>query len=463
MEREILHVNTDDFYASLLRLRDHTLRGKAVVVAGPAPRGMVLSASYEARRDGVRRGMTVSAARRLSSGGVFCPPDWGLFRRASGAVFGILRRFSPLVEPASLDEGYLDYTGCCRLFGHVLDAGMRIKEEIVRETGLQVSLGVASSKLVSHVASRTAKRAHLVDVYPGYERLFLAPVPIERFPPVGERRAAMLRELGIARVGDILLFPEEILATCFGPWGRRLYRGAMGEDAASVRPHPPPDERFTVEEVLEPDRVSRELLESVLYRLAERLGERLRAERMCAGSVTLEIRYADGMRVGGTGYICSAGETGGTGRSGDSERSGGTAHTSGTGHVCGTDRVCDTGRAGGAGRPGTPTSDDLLLFEAARGALARIFTRRVRVRRIFLSARRLEPEPVQLEMFVGRDGVRTERMRRLRGTLDRLRSRFPAGVAPAFGRAVPARAASKADRVSGDAPASIPGQAAGPP
>jgi DNA polymerase-4 len=414
MEREILHVNTDDFYASLLRLRDPTLRGRPVVVAGPAPRAMVFSASYEARGDGVRRGMTVSAARRLSASGVFCPPDWGLFRKASGTVFGVLRRFSPLVERSGLDEGYLDYTGCDRLFGHVLDAGIRIKEEILRETGLQVSLGVASSKLVSHVASRSAKRAHLVDVYHGYERSFLAPVRIERFPPVGERHAAVLRELGIARVGDVLMFPEEIFATCFGSWGRRLYRGAMGEDAAAVRPHPAPDERFTVEEVLEPDRVRRELLESVLYRLAERLGERLRAERSRAGSVALEIRHADGIR------------------------------------------------AVGAARPGEPTSDDLLLFEAARGTLARIFTRRVRVRRVVLSARRLEPEPVQLELFGDHGAARAERMERLYGALDRLRSTFPAGVAPAFGRAISGLTSSEAEHISGDSTVRIPATAAAP-
>ena len=130
MERRILHINTDDFYASVCRLRDPALRGRAVVVAGPPPRGMVVSASYEARGEGVERGMTVSSARRLCSGGAFVPPDWRLFRRASRAVFGVLGRYSPLVEQASLDEGYIDYTGCGRLFGHVLDAGTRIKSEI---------------------------------------------------------------------------------------------------------------------------------------------------------------------------------------------------------------------------------------------------------------------------------------------------------------------------------------------
>ena len=162
MNREILHINTDDFYASALRLRDPALRTKAVVVSGPAPRGMVMSASYEARGDGVRRGMTVSSAMRLCPGGVFVPPDWDLFRSVSGSIFSIVRRYSPVVESGSLDEGYVDYTGCDRLFGRAMDAGRAIKRDVRAETGLEVSLGVASSKLVSHVASREAKRAHMV-------------------------------------------------------------------------------------------------------------------------------------------------------------------------------------------------------------------------------------------------------------------------------------------------------------
>jgi DNA polymerase-4 len=394
MEREILHINTDDFYASLLRLRDPALRRRAVVVAGPPPRGMVLSASYEAREEGVSRGMTVSAARRLCAGGAFVPPDWELFRRASGAIFGVLRRYSPLVEPASLDEGYIDYTGCRRLFGHVLDTGTEIKAEIARETGLAVSVGVASSKLVSHVASRTAKRAHLVDVYAGYERSFLAPIPIGRFPIVDPGRAALLSELGISRVGDVLLFTEDIFAHCFGPWGKRLYRGATGEDHTPVRPRPAPEERVCAEEILEPDRVSRVRLEAALYRLAERLGERLRAEHLLARAVLVEVRYADGAEVTG------------------------------------------------AGRLTEPSSDDYLLYEAARGAFARLFTRRVRVRRIALSVRGTEPEPAQCDLFAAAAGE--GRTRRLRDALDTLRTRFPDRVAPAFGRALdPAPAAAR--------------------
>jgi DNA polymerase-4 len=386
MERKILHINTDDFYASVCRLRDPSLRGRAVVVAGPPPRGMVVSASYEARGEGVVQGMTVSSARRLCSRGTFVPPDWQLFRRASRAVFGVLERYSPIVERASLDEGYIDYTGCGRLFGHVLDAGARIKSEIACETGLAVSVGIAANKLVSHVASRTAKRAHLVDVYTGYEKPFLAPIPIDRFPIVDTGRASLLHELGISRVGDVLLFTEEIFFVCFGTWGKRLYRGATGEDHALVRSCPAPKERMRTEEVLEPDRVSRQPLEAALYRLSEGTGEKLRSERLLARSLTLELRYADGAEVRGKGRLAE------------------------------------------------PSSDDLKLYETVRGVFARLFTRRVRVRCLAVSVFATEPEPVQRELFVA--NIAGERMRHLRDTLDTLRVRFPKGVAPAFGRSV---------------------------
>ena len=390
VEREILHVNTDDFYASVLRLRDPALRRRAVVVVGASPRGMVFSASYEARREGVARGMSATAARRLCARGEFVPPDWGLFRRASEAVFGVLRRYSPVVEESSLDEGYLDYTGCGRLFGPAIDAGRRIKDEIARETGLAVSLGVAANKLVSHVASRTAKCANLVDVYGGYERSFLAPVPVERFPLVGERRAPALRELGVARVGDVLLFAEEIFAVCFGSWGRRLYRGALGEDEAPVRVRPAPDARFTVEETLEPDRVDARFLDGVLYRLAERLGERLRGERTVAGAVSVEVRYADGLA------------------------------------------------ARSLGRREPASAADAELYEAALDAFKRAYARRVRVRGLVLSAGRLGPMPLQYGLFPDAGEIAAERQRRLYEALDRLRAAHAGRAAPAFGRTLAA-------------------------
>lgn len=386
-EREILHINTDDFFASALRLRDATLRGKAVVVALPSSRGAVVSASYEARSEGVKRGMAVSTARRLARRAVFVPPDWDFFGKVSSEVFGVVRRYSPVVEQTSLDEGYIDYTGCDRLFGHVLDAGRRIKEDVAAETGLALSLGVASNKLVSHVASKRAKREHLVDVYPGYEREFLSTVPIDRFPLVDDRRASMLRELGIRFVGDILLFPEELLAACFGPWGRRLHAGALGEDATPVRVRPPRGKSLEASETLEPDRVSRTLLESALYRVSMRIGEGLRNERLLAALLELKLRYSDGAVVRGSAGLDA------------------------------------------------PASDDYAVFEPLLGVLMRIFTRRVRVRELVARVVRTEPAPVQFELFDAADGG-SKRQGRLMSVLDGLRKRFPPGVAPAFGRAI---------------------------
>lgn len=394
LEREILHVNTDDFYASVLRLRDATLRGKAIIVAGTSARAVVFSASYEARSEGVVRGMALSAARGLCRRALIVPPDWALFRRASAVVFGVLGRYSPLVEVSSLDEGYVDYTGCEKLFGPPLEAGRRMKLEISRETGLDVSLGIASNKLVSHVASRFAKRANIVDVYCGYERSFLAPLPVERFPLVGERRAPFLRELGIRVVGDIALFAREILVACFGSWGERLHRGALGKDSTPVKARPVSDERFIVEETLEPDRVDTHFLDAVLYRLAEKLGERLRAERSLAGALELEIRYSDG-------FI-----------------------------------------ARGVGKPGKPAAEDCRLYEAASKVLSRIYVRRVRVRKIVLSGRRIEPMPLQYDLFAG-GAESVERLHRLYAALDGLRAAYPGRVAPAFGRALAAIAPAR--------------------
>jgi len=380
--RQIIHVNTDDFFASVLRVRDPGLRRRAVVVATDSPRGIVFSASYEAREEGVRRGMSVSVARRLAPRAVFVPPDWPLFRKASSAVFSILKRYSPSIERDGLDEGFVDYTGCDRLFGPVVDVARKMKEEILSSTGLTVSLGVASNKLVSHVASRRAKRAHLVDVYPGHECDFIASTPVEEFPLVGRRRARLLHEMGVRFVGDLLLFPERLLTACFGEWGRRLYRGARGEDCGGITSGGSWEESIDVVELLEPDRVSTNVIEAYLYRASEKLGERLRGERLLVSAIRLELLYSDGVSTAGRGKVLP------------------------------------------------PTQTDSGIFEVVCSVFRRIYRRRVRVRRIFLGATVTEPQPLQIALFAG-DGERKTELCRV---LDKLRERFPPGVTPVSGR-----------------------------
>jgi len=333
--------------------------------------------------------MAVSRARKLCPRGEFLPPDWRLFRRVSGELIETLRGYSPVLETASLDECYLDYTGCSRLMGDVLDTAVEIKSDVRDRTGLQVSLGVASSRLVSHVASREAKRAHLVDVSYGCERNFLAPLPVQRFPLVGEKDIQLLIELGIYHVGDILRFPQEIFSWCFGRWGQRLYRGAMGKDDSPVRPAPKRGRGLAAERELDPDRVDIDFLEAVTYSLCERLGEDLRRERAAAGSLRMELTYTDGKTVS------------------------------------------KAARLGGV-------SDDEALFTEARSLMKALFRRRVRIRRARLEAGRISRRPRQLALFSSCGGEDEERKRRLRLALDDLRGRFPSGVAPALGKALAA-------------------------
>ncbi|MBU8921464.1 MAG: hypothetical protein KOO63_06570 [Bacteroidales bacterium] len=272
----------------------------------------------------------------------------------------------------------------------MLDTGRRIKGEVFSDTGLDISLGVAASRLVSHVASRSAKRAHMVDVYPGCESSFLAPVEIGHFPPAGEKYAPMLAGLGIRRVGDILLFREELFTYCLGPWGKRLYRGALGEDSSPVRTSARDDERAKVTRLLQPDLDDRGLLESFLYDMSEELGQSLRADRRIAGRLRVELTYADGNISSGTGRLPQG------------------------------------------------SSDDLKLFDCAGEVFDRVFTRRVRVRSISMQGSSLEPEPLQLELFLAESKKKELRRRRIHDALDRLRTELPRGVAPVFGRSVAA-------------------------
>jgi DNA polymerase-4 len=334
--------------------------------------------------------MIASRARKLCPAGEFVPPDWRLFRRVSGMIFSMLAGYTPVLEPVSLDEYFIDYTGCGRVFGNVLDVASQIKRSIRRQTGLNISLGVASSKLVSHVASRRAKRSSLVDVSSGCERDFVAPVPIGQFPPVGVKSARLLSDLGISRVGDILTFPEEVFIHCFGRWGRLLYLGARGQDPSPVRSAGPKRELPAAERVFSTDSVDVSFLEAVLYTLSEKLAGKLRESRKEAGEISVEIEYTDGKIAV---------------------------------------RKATTGPA---------VSDEGQIFSSAEGAFRTLFTRRVRIRRLRLEAGRLVHEPQQLPLIEDDNLREKRRQRRLFTALEGLRKKFPPGVAPSFGKALPA-------------------------
>lgn len=294
MQRHVLHINTDDFYASVARLGDCTLRHRPVVVSHLHSRGTVVSASYEARADGVRPGLTLSQARRLCPRARVVPFDAALFQRASDAIFRVLAVCSPLVERTRLDEAFVDYTGCERLFGPPRDTCVRIQREIRERVRLQASMGLATSKLVSQVASGAAKRSGLVDVCEGYEPVFLAPHPVEHLPGVGPKLASALQDLALRRIGDIPPIPVEMMERVFGRVGRLLHERACGIDRTPVRSEEPREE-MAEEEMFEPDVLERVLLEAALERLVARLGTRLRGKRVAARRLAVRVRYADGV------------------------------------------------------------------------------------------------------------------------------------------------------------------------
>ena len=233
----IAHVDMDAFYASVEQRDRPELRGLPVIVgASPGGRGVVSAASYEARRFGVRSAMPISRAVRLCPHGVYLPVAMDKYQRVSGEIMAILGDFSPLVEPVSVDEAFVDLSGTQALFGPPDEAVRRIKTRIRADTGLTASAGLAANKFVAKVASDLRKPDGLVIVPPGTEAGFLAPLPVERLWGVGKVLAETLAGMGIATIGQLQGIPAATLARRFGEHGRHLHDLAFGRDDRPVEP-----------------------------------------------------------------------------------------------------------------------------------------------------------------------------------------------------------------------------------
>src|SRR6187549_1151561 len=218
--RTILHVDLDAFFAAVEQRDRPELVGRPVIVGGdPRGRGVVSAASYEARRFGVHSAMSLREAQRRCPDGVFLPVDGRRYQQASRDVMAVLRRFTPQVEPISIDEAFLDVTGSRPLFGEGPEIAASIKREIHDEVGLTASVGVATTKLVAKIASDLRKPDGLVVVAPGDEAAFLAPLEIARLWGVGQKSAAVLKEDGVRTIGDLAALPDDLLTRRFGSMG----------------------------------------------------------------------------------------------------------------------------------------------------------------------------------------------------------------------------------------------------
>ena len=291
--RSIVHVDMDAFYASVEQRDRPELRGRPVIVgADPKGRGVVSAASYEARVFGVRSAMPIGKAARLCPDGVFLPVDMDKYAGASRQIMGILGDFSPLVEPVSVDEAFVDLTGTASLFGPAPEAVREIKRRIRAETGLTASAGLAANKFIAKVASDLKKPDGLVIVEAGREAEFLAPLPIERLWGVGKATAQDLAALGIATIGQLQRLSRATLVARLGDHGAGLHDLAFGRDDRPVEPWTPP-KSMGAETTFERDTTDRARLDTTLRGQAERVARELRAERLAAARVTLKLRFAD--------------------------------------------------------------------------------------------------------------------------------------------------------------------------
>jgi DNA polymerase-4 len=289
----ILHIDMDAFFVSVELLARPELTGLPVIVGGrPDQRGVVTSASYEARRFGVHSAMPLRTAARLCPAGIFLDSHHELYAEWSDRVAAILSKYSPVVEMASIDEAYLDLSGTERLHGAPLAAANKLLREITASTGLPCSGGLAATRLVAKVASEQAKPRGLVWVLSGSESSFLAPLSVRRIPGIGKVTEAALKSLGIETVAQLQLQSLEQLEENFGRWGTALYRKARGIDSYEFFIDAEP-KSISHNRTFGHDTNDHSELLSTLSNLCQKAGKRLRDGALHSRTVTLTLRFAD--------------------------------------------------------------------------------------------------------------------------------------------------------------------------
>ncbi|MCY0962812.1 DNA polymerase IV [Streptomyces sp. H27-H5] len=291
----ILHLDMDAFYASVEQASKPSLRGKAVIVGGLGPRGVVATASYEARRFGVHSAMPMAQARRLCPNGACLTPRFRLYQSVSERVMGLLRALSPLVEPLSLDEAFVELEAGEVAFDSTgaRAAGERLRADIMAATGLSGSVGLAGSKMLAKVASEEAKPAGLLLIEPGTERAHLAPMSVRTLPGVGPVTGEHLRRAGITTVGELAEAGEDELIRMVGrSHGLGLYRMALGLDDRPVVAERDA-KSVSVEDTFDVDLHDRVRIRGEVQRLADRCVGRLRSSGHSGRTIVLKVRRFD--------------------------------------------------------------------------------------------------------------------------------------------------------------------------
>ncbi|MFM8621462.1 MAG: DNA polymerase IV [Candidatus Nanopelagicaceae bacterium] len=288
----IIHCDMDAFYASVAELDDPSLRGKAVVV-GAGIRGVVLSANYAARKFGIRAAMPVGRAKRMAPNAIFVSPDHHRYSEISAKVMEIFESFTPLVEPLSLDEAFMDITGAQKLLGTPREIGQAIRKRVHQECGITCSVGIASNKFIAKLASGHCKPNGLLEIPDDRVLSFLHPLPVSDLWGVGPKTAESLQRLGLHQIKDIANTPLDTLKRALGDaTGEHLYELSWGRDYRTVVVDDPEqsigaNETFSYD-MDDPEAILREYL-----KLTERASTRLRNRNLFAKTISITVRFAD--------------------------------------------------------------------------------------------------------------------------------------------------------------------------
>jgi DNA polymerase-4 len=375
-KRYILHLDVDAFFASVEEILDPSLKGKPLIVgARPEQRGVVASASYAARAFGVRSAMPTAQALRLCPQAIVVPPRHEVYGEYSARMMAILSEYSPLIEPLSLDEAFLDITGCEARWGSPEELAHGIQKRLEVELGLSVSIGLASNKLVAKIASGLEKPHGFVVVPQGREAEFLAPLPVERLWGVGVVTAKSLHEMDVFTIGQLAQLPVAQLEARFGRRGRDLYRQARGIDDSPVVAER--EEKSLSREVTFAEDIGDwQVLKKTLLSLSEDVARQLRRRELRGRTVKLKLRYADFKTL--------------------------------------TRQVTME----------APTDLEQVIFDQAARLLERTWDRHKKVRLIGVGVSKFELEERQLSLFEGTGEGKVERLRRLDQAVDRIREKY---------------------------------------
>ena len=292
----IIHLDMDAFYPAVEVLDNPALKGLPVIVGGSRERGVVSSASYEARKFGVHSAQPIATAVRLCPDGIFLPVRMKRYKEVSEQVFEIFNRFTPLVEPLSIDEAFLDVTGSTHLFGEPQVIAGKIKQTVVEETGLTVSAGVAPSKFVAKIASDMDKPDGLTFVPPDRVREFLDPLPIKKMWGVGKVTQQALSRLNVRTFNDLSRLSVKVLERRFGKQGLKMHLLSMGIDDRDVVPD------HDVKSMGHEETYSRDILEigpakKELLSLANKVARRMRKKETHGRTITLKVKYSDFVQI----------------------------------------------------------------------------------------------------------------------------------------------------------------------